>query len=104
FQPQDQFVHERGGVLARIGDEDLELLACASVGHGLPGSRPESRTLGIGHMCRSSATADLIGEIRYAHGIKSFFRFAPESGQPSLAVSAGGSALADARAHKAGEG
>src|SRR5262249_51324526 len=42
----------------RIRDEDLELLSCASVGHGLPGSRPESRTHGIGHMCRSSATAE----------------------------------------------
>src|SRR5262245_19525689 len=33
FQPQDQFVHERGRILARIGDEDLELLCCASIGH-----------------------------------------------------------------------
>src|SRR5262245_3907455 len=65
FETSYQFVGELRRILARIGDEDLELLSCASVGHGLPGSRPESRTHGIGHMCRSSATADLIGEIRY---------------------------------------
>src|SRR5262249_20733197 len=61
FKPRQQFVSELGRILARIGDEDLELLSCASVGHGIPGSRPESRKYEIGHMCWSSATADLIG-------------------------------------------
>src|SRR5262249_42160377 len=66
FETSYQFVRKLGRIFARIGDEDFELLSCASVGHWLPGSRPESRTHGIGHMCRSSATADLIGEIRYS--------------------------------------
>jgi len=33
-------------------------------------------------MCRNSATADLIGEIRYSALDQTFFRFAPESGPP----------------------
>src|SRR5262249_60332519 len=38
FETSYQFVGKLGRILARIGDEDLELLSCASVGHGLPGS------------------------------------------------------------------
>src|SRR5262245_7513900 len=66
FETSYQFVGKLGRIFARIGDENLELLSCASVSHGLSGSRPESRTHEIGHMCRTSATADLIGEIRYS--------------------------------------
>src|SRR5262249_28241430 len=33
FEPRHQFVGERGRILARKGDEDLEILSCASVGH-----------------------------------------------------------------------
>src|SRR5262249_60787043 len=33
FESRQQFVGERGRIPPRIGDEDLELLACTSVGH-----------------------------------------------------------------------
>jgi hypothetical protein len=33
FEPRHQFVGKRGRIPPRIGDEDLELLACASIGH-----------------------------------------------------------------------
>jgi hypothetical protein len=36
FEPRHQFVGERGRIPPRIGDEDLELLHCAGVGHRLP--------------------------------------------------------------------
>jgi hypothetical protein len=32
-EPDHQFVGERGRILSRIGDEDLELVATAGVGH-----------------------------------------------------------------------
>src|SRR5262245_56381273 len=35
FEAQDQLVHERGRILARIGDEDLELFARARISHRL---------------------------------------------------------------------
>ena len=36
FKPRQQLVRELGRILARIGDEDLELLGCTRVTHRLP--------------------------------------------------------------------
>jgi hypothetical protein len=36
FESCHQFVGECSGIFARIGDEDFELLSCASLGHGAP--------------------------------------------------------------------
>src|SRR6516162_8683453 len=41
FEPGHQFVGERGRILPRIGDEDLEFLSCANVRHGYP-TKPKS--------------------------------------------------------------
>src|SRR5262249_17351106 len=39
FESGQEFVGERGGILTRIGDEDLELLSCTNVGHTLTPER-----------------------------------------------------------------
>jgi hypothetical protein len=43
FEPRHQFVGECGRISPRIGDEDFELLSCASIGHRLPEQNQISR-------------------------------------------------------------
>ena len=82
FQPQDQFVHERGGVLARIGDEDLEFLSCANVRHGYPTWPKSVARRHKNRMRSSSATAKLVRQFEAALGHSRHSRYPGVSGSP----------------------
>src|SRR5262249_33927069 len=58
FETRHHFVRARGRIPPRIGDEDLELLACASVGHTVTQrDLNEGRGLRIGHYGELSPVA-----------------------------------------------
>src|SRR6516165_3740941 len=70
FETCYQFVGERGRILPRIGNEDLELLSCASIGHGYRRDLNQSRRLTLGHYGEElHRTGLLIDAFRRSHRI-----------------------------------
>src|SRR5262245_13799888 len=81
FEPRQQFVGEFGRILARIGNEDLELLT--SVGHRLP-VRPNAT---IGHTTAAPPSSVMHSRRRIAAGAS--LRVGLPHDQPTTAWPAG---------------